>query len=340
MKKFIIIPFIILFISVKLYSQISLRKVNSKDISQTTKKYDSLKNFVGENVNEYIGQDLYLKPLSKSRQSYGYEDFFNNYEVILNKTYSTESERQLALYYAQKDNIYKCCGEGNIYSKYEALANKYFTVLSVIKDPKAEQDELLYGDKYYLKLQDKDSKEILYFKYSSRFDFSFPFVVVGYYLKLKNLKIGTKYVVRGKNWIDDDVMRDVNTGKPVSDFIAGKIWKCTDVIIEDRFNTISLVLQNEKKEEITIDDRRIDDKRDILSFEEAEKYKKKFGLELYLLILNGKVKIGMTKEMAVLAWGKPKDINETILKNLKSEQWVYNNGNYIYFTNGVLSGIQ
>ena len=71
-----------------------------------------------------------------------------------------------------------------------------------------------------------------------------------------------------------------------------------------------------------------------------EKYKKKFGLDLFLLILNGKVKIGMTKEMAILAWGKPKDINETILKNLKSEQWVYSDGGYIYFTNNILSAIQ
>lgn len=326
--------------SEKLYSQISMRKVNSKEFSQPTKKYDSLKNFVGENVYEFIGQDLYLKPLSKSMRNYGYDNFFNNYEETINKTYSSESERQVALYYAHKDNIYKCCGEGNIYSKYEALVNKYFTVLSIIKDPKAEKDEVLYGDKYYIKIQDKESKEILFFNYSSRYESSFPFVVVGYYQKLKKIQIGKKFVVRGKNWIEDDVMRDVNTGKPVTDFNAGKIWKCVDVIIEDRFNTVSLVLQNDKKEEITIDDSRIDDNRDILTYEDAEKFKKKFGLDLYLSILNGKVKIGMTKEMAILAWGKPKEINETILKNLKSEQWVYNDGNYIYFTNGVLSGIQ
>ena len=48
----------------------------------------------------------------------------------------------------------------------------------------------------------------------------------------------------------------------------------------------------------------------------------------------------MTKEMAILAWGKPKDINETILKNLKSEQWVYSDGGYIYLTNNILSAIQ
>ncbi|MFX9016039.1 hypothetical protein ABTN29_20430 [Acinetobacter baumannii] len=29
-------------------------------------------------------------------------------------------------------------------------------------------------------------------------------------------------------------------------------------------------------------------------------------------ILEGKVKIGMTKEMCLLAWGEPKKINETI----------------------------
>jgi hypothetical protein len=340
MKKTLIIVFLFQLVYVKLYSQISLRKVNSKELNPSNKKFDSLKNFVGENVFEYIGQDLYLKPLDKSLKNYGYENFFYNYEVNIKKSFSSENERQIALFKANKENIYKCCGEGNIYSKYEALANRYYKVLTVIKDPKADENELLYGDYFYFKLQDKETNETLFYRYSSKYESSFPFVVVGYYQKLKKLQIGKKFVVRGKNWIDDDVMRDINTGKPVLDFNAGKIWKCVDVIIEDRFNSVSLVLQNTNKEEITIDDERLNDKSYILSFEDAENYKNKFGMDLYKLILNSKVKIGMTKEMAILSWGKPKDINQTILKNLKSEQWVYHNGNYLYFTNEKVSGIQ
>lgn len=51
---------------------------------------------------------------------------------------------------------------------------------------------------------------------------------------------------------------------------------------------------------------------------ESETYHKKFGVEIFNLILKGKVKIGMTKEMCELSWGKPKSINETITSGKKS----------------------
>lgn len=66
----------------------------------------------------------------------------------------------------------------------------------------------------------------------------------------------------------------------------------------------------------------------------------KFGKEMGNLIINRKVKLGMTKEMCREAWGAPDDINRTIGSWGTHEQWVYSGGNYLYFENGKLTSIQ
>ncbi len=57
-------------------------------------------------------------------------------------------------------------------------------------------------------------------------------------------------------------------------------------------------------------------------------------------IVEKKVMVGMSKEQAIVAWGKPKDINTTATAGGTHEQWVYNSGTYIYFDDGILSAIQ
>lgn len=53
------------------------------------------------------------------------------------------------------------------------------------------------------------------------------------------------------------------------------------------------------------------------------------------------VSIGMSQtDVLESSWGKPKRINRTINKYKTREQWVYGNGYYLYFEDGVLSSIQ
>ena len=66
----------------------------------------------------------------------------------------------------------------------------------------------------------------------------------------------------------------------------------------------------------------------------------KFGNPWADYIYQKKISIGMTKEMALESWGKPKDINTTITETLRSEQWVYDDGQYLYFENDFLTTIQ
>ncbi|MGE7094378.1 hypothetical protein ACQKII_23690 [Lysinibacillus sp. NPDC048646] len=53
------------------------------------------------------------------------------------------------------------------------------------------------------------------------------------------------------------------------------------------------------------------------------------------------VTIGMTKDDVLLSsWGAPSNINKTVNAYGTSEQWVYDNYNYLYFDNGILTSIQ
>lgn len=77
----------------------------------------------------------------------------------------------------------------------------------------------------------------------------------------------------------------------------------------------------------------------IYSARDADKYFSKFGLTTWNMVLNGKVKIGWTKELCRLSWGEPNDINSTLTSRTKHEQWVYS-GRYLYFENDILTTIQ
>lgn len=67
---------------------------------------------------------------------------------------------------------------------------------------------------------------------------------------------------------------------------------------------------------------------------------KKYGSSNATLILQGKIRIGMTKNMCIDAWGRPSDINKTSGSFGVHEQWVYGFGSYVYFENGVITTIQ
>ena len=304
------------------YGQITTTKITPKVEQTDNTPYDSTKNFLGKDVNKYIGQELYLNGKAKSLREYGYAGFSIDYK----KSSPTK-----------KSSVYKCCDSYN--SKYDELSGKYFIVLEVIKHPKAEESEFLYAKKFYLKLQEKEKKDIVYYEYDSQYEHSFPFIVVGYFNKLKQSEIGEEYIVRGKNWISSGHMTDMKTGNPVSNFEAGLKWKCVDVTIEEEFYTLSLVIENEKGEQIPLGIDNSTRTNWVFKFKQAELYKKKFGDENWQRILDGKVKIGMTKEMCELSWGKPKSINETITSGKKSEQWVYSD-NYLYFDNGIVTAMQ
>lgn len=51
--------------------------------------------------------------------------------------------------------------------------------------------------------------------------------------------------------------------------------------------------------------------------------------------------LGMSKEeVEASLWGKPLEINRTVTEYSTSEQWVYGQGQYLYFTDGILTSFQ
>ncbi len=66
---------------------------------------------------------------------------------------------------------------------------------------------------------------------------------------------------------------------------------------------------------------------------------KKYGKKNAQRIIDKKIWLGMSNEMARESWGEPNDINRTVGRWGVHEQWVYD-GTYLYFENGKLTGWQ
>lgn len=270
--------------------------------SDTEIKYDSLANFVGKNAKAYKGQELYLKGLSKSSHSFGYSGFILNYKEdndIMN----------------EEKNIYK--PNNNYNSRYEDLVSRYFHVLDVIEHPKVNEAKE-YQDIFYLKLQELSSNDIVYYRYDTKAEFTFPFVVRGYLEKQKELLHGKKYVV------SDNVLklsRNIVTGTALV-FQSGEQWECIDVTIDNKENAIAVVLKNKQGLRTSIPISHLEETegmRKVFTAEEATALTKKYNSNNFRRILQNKIRTGMTKDMTMLAWGKPTEIE----KEGKNEVWVY-----------------
>lgn len=292
----------ILIFSAFLFTTLTFAQINNKQEANTL-PYDSLTNFPGKNIQQYTEQELYLKGLDKSSQKYGYSGFILKYKKdddILN----------------DEKNIYK--PNDNYNSRYEDLAGKYFQVLEVIRHPKAKTNAGDYGDEYYLKIQEKSSGDILYYKYNADAEYTFPFIVTGFFLKQKQLQAGKEYI------ISDDILRfsrNLATGKALT-FTTGQIWKCTDLTMDNTNNELSLILQNKGGIKTAIPYSLLDNNegiKKIYTAEEAATLTKKYNVNNFRRILQNKIRVGMTKDMTLLAWGEPTEKKQ----NGNTEQWVY-----------------
>lgn len=66
----------------------------------------------------------------------------------------------------------------------------------------------------------------------------------------------------------------------------------------------------------------------------------KLSDEDYTKIKKGTIWINAPKDAVIVSWGTPKEIRNTITASGKKEQWIYDINNYVYITNGKVSGIQ
>lgn len=265
--------------------------------------YDSTRNFLGKDVLQYTGQELFLKGLDKPSQEYGYSGFILKYKKdddILN----------------DEKNIYK--PNDNYNSRYEDLAGKYFQILEVLNHPKAKSNKQDYADDYYLKLQEKSSGDVLFYKYNVDSEYTFPFIVTGFFLKQKAIQTGKEYV------LSDDILRmsrNLSTGKALS-FTTGQTWKCTDLTIDNTNNELSLILESKDGLKTATPYSLLNNNegiKKVYTATEANELTKKYNINNFRRILQNKIRVGMTKDMTRLAWGEPTEV----VKNGNAEQWLY-----------------
>lgn len=135
----------------------------------------------------------------------------------------------------------------------------------------------------------------------------------------------------------------------------GEEWLCTDIQLVDDEITMQLyaIFTNSDGNEIKarIENRFLTkgeihaaffscfmEKNEYIGWKES--LVEKYGLENALLIIEKKVKIGMSDTMCLESWGEPDSKNRTILNGVETEQWVYETKSYLYFDNGILTAIQ
>lgn len=294
---------IIIFIPFIITAQISTTKVNNEE-QKICVSYDSTKNYLGKDVYCYEGQELYLPHKSESLRKGGWERFTDSYP---------------------KKSFYDSY-------KYDRLADKYFTVIKV--------EKATYGyDRYLLTLIEKESSKKYYFEYDPTSEFQFPFINVGFYNYVVKNSINKKFIVRGKTGLTRPPILDYASGKEV-EFNSGTVWHCTGITIEDKYYSLCYQLSNEKNENVLVVVKDIDRLDWIIPVDKSIELEEKYGSDFWNIAIQNKVKIGMDKEICLIAWGKPTKINNTVNANIVSEQWVYDSKRFLYFDNGILTTIQ
>ncbi len=271
-------------------------------------------NYFGENVQNYIDKKLRVICLSTPLKRYGYHGF------VLDPTLNLRDSI----------NIYGCC-EGAAAPRYEMLYNKVFTVVDVLGDTEKPDPLAKYGDRHFLKLVANHNSDTLYYEYFTNYETSFPFVLLDYEKSLTNRYTDLQYVLRGNNWIIPNMpMEDHRSRRPVS-FKAGSLWTCKGITTETYNCRPSLILENDKGEQIVMDVK-IEQAMDPMMFftkERANELRSQWGDEIYKSILEGNVNVGFTEEMVKLSQGEP-DYVET---SGKRQSWTYG-GSLVTFESG------
>ena len=217
---------------------------------------------------------------------------------------------------------------------YRLLQNstKYYTVFGVWKHP--NEEKYSNEDRYYLGLREKESKEECYYLYDSKkLKDEFPFLVTGYYIKLKKFWVNKELYVNGLNFIQSkNKYKDLKTKESI-EIKPGDKWTCLDLTQDEATDNSYLILQNDEGKQIAflypIDEPNYDFDHCFLTKEKVDSIKQKYGTEFWKMILEGKVAIGWTKDMCKIALGEPKFINQTITKNEIQEEWIFET-NYIF----------
>lgn len=226
-------------------------------------------------------------------------------------------------------------------------------------------------------LRNESNNDILYWIVNRVQFIGEPFFLVPYFQKQRQVYLNQNIMLRHSDRINSRLQNliDINTGETIN-IKYGEVWTCSDISFIETKDSYYLkcfyFLKNGDKEiKIDLESDLIQDYfmlETVFKQKELEKHRKeeekrkneierqkkeeqkriifkkeciaKWGQKKGSFIADGKVLLGMNKEMCIAAWGNPISRNRTIVNGLISEQWVYGWGTYLYFDNGKLTAIQ
>lgn len=296
-------------------SQYTLPKDSVKKVERVIAPYDSLSNITRHNVASLVGQRVQVMPLKDSSNDENARFYNEIFEVIkVDSIIKTDSfgSRQVKHYIRGKNEKYpngvriqtgKGFDETNGAGPNVYIPNSNVIVLGYFE----KLVERLKGHKFYVKSGSDDTD-------------------------LNALAFGRLF--------------DPNTGKAIEDYSPDEEFTVNDVTYSDKlicllssakhpqcYTTIHHLSSNSiSKDEY--------DHLKALTKQWEDKMIRTYGKSNGTDIINGVVRLGFSKKMCEESWGKPYDINSSSGPRGTSEQWIYYNGSYLYFTNGKLTAIQ
>jgi hypothetical protein len=361
-----------------LFGQITNRDVSEKAISKP-RNYDSLSAFAPrEDLRIYIGQELFFLPKSKKwkpySESYGIsfslapteaggekKDIYHAVQGSTKYSFSTDSKQISGKYFIVDNFIDK--SDKDKY-KFEELG-LYFKLVS-----KEHRDTAYYQ---IAKVRQHLSNSMIipfivvgHFEYLKKLHLGKKFQAQQQIQNVSEINSGQSINCEQGSWWEcvDFTLVDMETelhSRPVLIFRndrseeilveaegyeantkAKRAHFLTPEEIEEKRRSENLqsqeLAQQKAKEEQEKKIREVEQQKAAQEFRQdcINKYGAKYGNH----ISEGKVLIGMTKEMCRLAWGDPNRVNKTTTSSGTIEQWVYSLRHYLYFTADKLTAIQ
>lgn len=311
----VILPMLAL--AVCLQAQIPMRSVARDRAAPSQSTYDSLRNFPGEQVGDLMGQTLFLKGMSLRMRGYGYSGFYTRVPDGI----------------ADSRAIYQRGAELNRFNTpYDALAFRYFTVVDVVRSGKG-MDVTYPRERTFLKLLDKSNSELLYYEYDPRHEGHFPFVVQGWFHKLRDQWNGRRVLVRRIEGLC--AAEFLNAA-----IVPGDTLTSAGFFVEDRTYTILGSFKRSDGQELYVDLAKVDDPSLLLELSAASRLRELFGQDMFDAVLRGQVKPGMGPAMVEAAIGKPSNVNRIVHTKGTMEEWVYPLGRIVFIENGTVSSVQ
>lgn len=224
-----------------------------------------------------------------------------------------------------------------------------------------------------------DKKDTIYYIKSSSDKYLSPsnFILVPYFINLKE-KYKDKKLVSSKSNNCYGSRFPSTTDRKVVTFENNENWFCKNVTLLEPNYEITFIIENETNQQLSVDDQviskcfiyqeefiKLEAEKDKLKEvedtryteqqrikEENEKIEKEkhrseyiqqFGLKYGNLVADGKIEVGMSKEMCRTAYGYPSKVYQSKIENVTFDIWKYDawiNLVYLHFLNDKLKKIE